>query len=167
MQPKGKNKKTNLPAIRQVRLEIHMHIHIGILDGTNRLNVIQPKTLGHLPKIRLGHRVQKPRHHPLDRPRLLLRQLVNDGRLRDSLNVEVLGGLPGAVGRALVAGVVAVVAAAVRAAFVGRAEASHGFREGGESGDGDGTMARGGRFGLGAEGAEIVAGQWHHFGKLI
>jgi len=148
-----------------MRFEIHMHIHIGILNGTNRLNVIQPKTLGHLPKVRLGHRIQKPGHHPLDRPRLLLRQLVNDGRLRDSLNVEVLGGLPGAVGRTLVAGVVAVVAAAVGAAFVGRAEASHGFCEGGEGGDG--VAAGDGRFGFGADRAEAMAGQWDHLGGRL
>lgn len=145
-----------------MRLEIHMHIHIRILNGTNRLNVIQPETLGHLPKIRLGHRIQKPGHHPLDRPRLLLRQLVNDGRLRDSLNVEVLGGLPRAVGRALITGVVAVVAAAIGAAFVGRAEAPHGFREGREGGDG--TIAGDGRFGFGADRAEVMAGHWNHLG---
>ena len=78
-------------------LQVHMHIHIRIFNSTNRLNMIQPKALRHLPEIRSGHRVQKPRHHLLNGTGLLLRQFVNHGRLGYTLDVDVLGGLPGTV----------------------------------------------------------------------
>ena len=77
-----------------MRLQIHMHIHIRILNRTNRLNMIQPKALGHLTKVRRRHRTQKPRHNLLNGPGLLLGQFVNHGRLSDALNVNVVGGLP-------------------------------------------------------------------------
>ena len=76
-----------------------MHIHIRILDGADRFYVIQPKAFRNLTKIRRRHGIQKPRHHLLDASRLLLRQFVNHGRLRDALNVNVLTGLPRAIVR--------------------------------------------------------------------
>lgn len=85
-----------LPSIRQMCLEIHVHIHIRILDRTNRLDMIQPKALRHLTKVWRGHGIQEPRHDLLDGPRLLLGELVDHGGLGHALNVDVVGGLPGA-----------------------------------------------------------------------
>ena len=86
-----------LPPIWQMRLQIHMHIHIGIFNSTNGLDVIQSKTLWYLPEIRRWHCMQKPRHHLLNRPGLLLCQFMNHGSLGDTLDVNVLRCLPGSV----------------------------------------------------------------------
>ena len=74
--------------------QIHVHIHIRILDCRQSLDVIQPKALGHLTKVLRRHGIQEPRYHLLDRPSLLLRQLVNHGRLRHALDVDVVRRLP-------------------------------------------------------------------------
>lgn len=86
-----------------MRLQVHVHIHVRILDSADRLDVIQAEALGHLPEVRRGHRVEEPRHDLLDGPGLLLRQLVDHGRLRHALDVDVVGGLPRA--EAVVGGV--------------------------------------------------------------
>ena len=83
-----------LSSIGEVRPQIHVHVHVRILDRGNGLDVIQPEALGNLTKVRRGHRVQEPRHDPLDAPGLLLRELVYHGRLRHALDVDVVGGLP-------------------------------------------------------------------------
>ena len=84
----------HLTSIRQMCLQIHVHIHIRILNRTNRLNVIQPKTLGHLTKVWSWHHTQKPRHNLLDWPSLLLGQFVNHGSLCHTLDVNVVCSLP-------------------------------------------------------------------------
>jgi len=86
--------KTHLTSIRQMSLQIHMHVHIRILNRANRLDMIQSKTLRDLSKVRRRHRFQKPRHDFLDRSGLLLRQFVYHRRLGDALDVDVVGGLP-------------------------------------------------------------------------
>lgn len=75
-------------------LQIHVHIHICILNCTNRLDMIQSKALRHLTKVRRGHGVQEPRDDLLNGPSLLLGQFVDHGSLGDALNVNVVGGLP-------------------------------------------------------------------------
>lgn len=77
-----------------MRLQIHVHVHVRVLDRADRLDVIQPKALGHLAKVRSGHRVQEPRNDLLDGPGLLLRQFVDHGRLGDALDIDIVGSLP-------------------------------------------------------------------------
>ena len=90
------NDSSYLSTVRQMRLQIHMHIHIRILNCTNRLNMIQTKALGHLTEVLRWHSFQKPRHHLLNGSSLLLRQFVNHCRLGDALNVKIVRCLPGA-----------------------------------------------------------------------
>ena len=77
-----------------MRLQIHMHIHIRILNSANRLDVVQPETLGDLTEVRRRHGIQEPGNDPLNRPRLLLRQFVYHCRLRYALDVDVVRRLP-------------------------------------------------------------------------
>jgi hypothetical protein len=77
-----------------MRFQIHVHIHIRILYRAYRLNVIQPKALGHLTKVLRRHGIQEPRYHLLDGSSLLLRQFVNHGRLRHALDVDIVRRLP-------------------------------------------------------------------------
>lgn len=77
-----------------MRFQIHVHIHIRILDRAYRLDVIQPKALGYLMEILRRHGIQEPGYHFLDGPSLLLRQFVYHGRLRHALDVDVVRRLP-------------------------------------------------------------------------
>lgn len=88
------NSQTHLTSIRQMSLQIHMHVHICIFNRANSLDMIKPKTLGHLPKVRSRHGIQEPRYHLLNRSSLLLCQFMHNGGLSDALNVNVLTCLP-------------------------------------------------------------------------
>ena len=72
-----------------------MHIHVGILNRRNGLDMIQPKALGYLSKVRCRHRIQEPWYHLLNRPGLLLRQFMYHGCLCDALDINVMRCLPG------------------------------------------------------------------------
>ena len=74
--------------------QIHVHVHIRILDCADRLDVVQPKALGYLTEVLRRHGIQEPRHHLLDGPSLLLRQFVYHGSLRHALDVNVVRRLP-------------------------------------------------------------------------
>ena len=65
------------PSIGQMRLQVEVQVHVGIPNGAHSLDVIQPEALGNLTKVGRWHRVEKPRHHLLDRCRLLLGKLVD------------------------------------------------------------------------------------------
>lgn len=77
-----------------MRFQIHVHVHIRVLDRAYRLYVIQPKALGYLTEVLRRHGIQEPRHHLLDGPSLLLRQFVYHGSLRHALDVDVVRRLP-------------------------------------------------------------------------
>mmetsp|Transcript_5040 Transcript_5040/g.8692 ORF Transcript_5040/g.8692 Transcript_5040/m.8692 type:complete len:516 (+) Transcript_5040:529-2076(+) len=90
----GPDEGQDLTAVGEVRLEVQVQVHVSIHHGGNRLDVIHAKALGHAAEVGRGHGAQEPGDDSFDGPSLLLSQLVDNGRLRHPLNVDVVRRLP-------------------------------------------------------------------------
>lgn len=91
----GPDEGQDLPAVGQVRLQVQVQVHVGVLDGADGLDVVHAEALRDLLEVRGGHVVEEPRHCIFDGLGLLVDELVDVGLAGDVLHVDVVGGLPG------------------------------------------------------------------------
>ena len=88
------NDDRTFSAIRHVRFEVEIKVHIGIFNGGNGFDMIHTKGFRDLIKVGSGHIFEKPRNDLFNGFGLLLCEFINESLLCDMLNVEIVRSLP-------------------------------------------------------------------------